>query len=296
MSTSDRVGSSEMKIKYLCTIWGMGQTTLEGNLNLIKEAGFDGVEMPAPRNSTERDRLGSLLNEIGLDLVAQVRAEGSTVDKQIDFLENVLNSTLGLNTLLTNVHCGKDYWPMTENIRVISIAQRLASELGIKILHETHRARATFCTTSTMDIIDALPEIRFTADFSHWCCVHNSLLQDQQNSVNRVIERSDYIHARVGSATSPQITDPRAFDCKEAVEAHVRWWEKIAEHHKNSNSEFLPICSEFGPPDYMVTLPSTGKPIADQWEINCYMKEMLKDRLGHLIDAGCPPEADLPSA
>ena len=273
-----------MRIKYLCTIWGMGQTTLEDNLNLIKDAGFDGVEIPVPRNRAEQDRLGSLLNEIGLDLVVQVRAEGSTVDEQIDFLGKELNSASGLNTLLTNVHCGKDYWPLAENIRVISIAQRLASELGIKILHETHRARATFCTTSTMAIIDALPEIRFTADFSHWCCVHNSLLQNQQNSVNSVIERADYIHARVGSAISPQITDPRATEWKEAVEVHVRWWEKIAEHHKNNDSEFLPVCSEFGPPEYMVTLPSTGKPIADQWEINCYMKEMLKERLGHLTE------------
>jgi len=265
-------------------MWGMDRPTLEDNLNLIKDAGFDGVEMQVPCNSAERGRLGSLLNEIGLVLVAQVRAEGSTVDEQIDFLEKELNSALGLNTLLTNVHCGKDYWSLAENIRVISIVQRLASELGLKILHETHRARATFCTKSTMDIIDALPEIRFTADFSHWCCVHNSLLQDQQDSVNRVIERSDYIHARVGSAFSPQVTDPRAADWKEAVEAHVRWWERIAEHHKNNNSEFLPICSEFGPPGYMVTLPSTGKPIADQWDINCYMKEILKERLGHLAE------------
>jgi len=273
-----------MKIKYLCTMWGMNLPTLEESFNLIKDAGFDGVEMPVPRNRAERDRLGSLLNEIGLDLVVQVRAEGSTVDEQIDFLGKELISASELNTLLTNVHCGKDYWPLAENIRVISIAQKLASELGIKILHETHRARATFCTTSTMEIIDTLPEIRFTADFSHWCCVHNSLLQNQQDSVDRVIERSDYIHARVGSATSPQITDPRATEWKEAVEVYVRWWEKIAEHHKNNDSEFLPVCSEFGPPEYMVTLPSTGKPIADQWEINCYMKEMLKERLGHLTE------------
>ena len=273
-----------MKIKYLCTMWGMNQPTLEESFNLIKGAGFDGVEMSLPRNREEIKNIDALLKENGLDLVAQVRAEGSTVDTQIDFLEKELDSVLGLNTLLTNVHCGKDYWPLAENIKVISIAQRLAGELGIKILHETHRARATFCTTATIDIIDALPEIRFTADFSHWCCVHNSLLQDQQDSVSRVIERSDYIHVRVGSAISPQVTDPRASQWKEAVEAHVRWWEKIAEHHKNKDSEFLPICSEFGPPEYMATLPSTGKPIADQWEINCYMKEMLKERLGHLAE------------
>lgn len=273
-----------MKIKYLCTMWGMNQPTLEESFNLIKGAGFDGVEMSLPRNREEIKNIDALLKENGLDLVAQVRAEGLTVDTQIDFLEKELDSVLELNTLLTNVHCGKDYWPLAENIKVISIAQRLAGELGIKIMHETHRARATFCTTSTMDIIDALPKIRFTADFSHWCCVHNSLLQDQQDSVSRVIERSDYIHARVGSAISPQVTDPRASQWKEAVEAHVRWWEKIAEHHKNKDSGFLPICSEFGPPEYMATLPSTGKPIADQWEINCYMKEMLKERLGHLAE------------
>jgi hypothetical protein len=274
-----------MKIKYLCTMWGMDQPTLGDNLNLIKNAGFDGVEMQVPYSGDERNKLGSLLNEFELDLVAQIRAEESAVDGQIDSLEKELNRALELNTLLANVHCGKDYWPLAENIRVLSSVQKVASELEIKILHETHRARATFCTTSTMDIIDALPEIRFTADFSHWCCVHSSLLQDQQKSINRVIERSDYIHARVGSAISPQITDPRETRWKEAVEAHVRWWEKIAEHHKNNNSEFLPICSEFGPPDYMTTLPFTGKPIADQWDINCYMKDMLKERLGHLVDA-----------
>ncbi|MCP4294997.1 MAG: sugar phosphate isomerase/epimerase, partial [Proteobacteria bacterium] len=98
-------------------------------------------------------------------------------------------------------------------------------------------------------------------------------------------ERSDYIHARVGSAISPQITDPRVTGWKEAVEAHVRWWERMVEHHKNNNTEVLPICSEFGPPDYMTILPFTEKPIADQWDINCYMKDMLKERLGSLVDA-----------
>ncbi len=272
---------SEMKIKYLCTMWGMEQPTLESNLNLIKDAGFDGVEMQVPHNKAERNRLGVLLNEIGLDLIVQVRANGPTFDNQIDSLEKGMNNTLDLEILLINVHCGKDYWPLVENIKVISTAQKIASALGIKILHETHRARATFCTTSTMAIIKALPEIRFCADFSHWCCVHNSLLQDQQDSINCIIERSDYIHARVGSATSPQISDPRGDEWNEAVEAHVRWWERIVKHHKNSDSEFLPICSEFGPPEYMVTLPYTGKPIADQWDINCYMKDMLKERLGN---------------
>ena len=269
-----------MKIKWLCTMWGMNRPTLEDNLKAIKNAGFEGVEMVVFDDSGRRDRLGVLLNEIGLDLVAQVRAEGATADAQIESLNKGLSDAAELNPLLVNVHCGKDFWPFRENRRVIASAQDFAARRGIKILHETHRGRATFCTTATMDIIDAVPEIRFTADFSHWCCVHNSLLQDQRDAVSRVIERADYIHARFGCATSPQHTDPRAPEWRDAVEAHVRWWEEIAERHKKNDAEFLAICTEFGPPPYMATQPFTGRPVADAWEINCYMKDMLKAGIG----------------
>ncbi len=61
-------------------MWGMCQPTLEDSLNLIKDAGFDGVEMQVLDNRAERNRLDTLLNEIGLDLVVQIRAEGLTVD------------------------------------------------------------------------------------------------------------------------------------------------------------------------------------------------------------------------
>ena len=273
-----------MKIKWLCTLWGMNKPTLDDNLKAIKDAGFEGVEMIVPDDSTGRKRLGVLLNENGLDLVAQVRAEGVNADAQIASLKKGLGEVAVLNPLLANVHCGKDFWPFQENRRVIASAQGFATERGIKVLHETHRGRATFCTTAAMDIVEAEPEIRFTADFSHWCCVHNSLLQDQREAVNRVIERAGYIHARVGCATSPQITDPRAPEWKGAVEAHVRWWEAIAEHHKKNYAEYLPICTEFGPPPYMITLPFTGKPVADAWEINCYMKDMLKEQLSHFVE------------
>ncbi len=61
-------------------MWGMNQPTLEDNLGMIKDAGFDGVEMQIPYKRAERNSLNTLLNEIGLDLVVQARAEGSTVN------------------------------------------------------------------------------------------------------------------------------------------------------------------------------------------------------------------------
>ncbi len=260
-------------------MWGMDQPTLEANLNLIKNAGFDGTEMQVPAGKQEQGKLKGLLNETNLDLIAQVRAEGKTADEQIDSFKKELDKTLPFNPLLVNAHCGKDYWPLSENLKVIAAAQTFADKVGIKITHETHRARATFCAPTTMDIIGALPGIRFTADFSHWCCVHNTLLEDQPKSVNRLIEKTDYIHARVGSAVTPQVTDPRAPEWRAEVETHVQWWEKIAKLRKAGNTDVLPICSEFGPPNYMATIPYTREPVANLWEINCYMKDMLSDKL-----------------
>ena len=272
-----------MEIKYLCTIWGMNQPTIEEKLKLIKQAGFDGVEMKAPEGKGERIHLKNLINKTGLDIITQVRAEGRSSLEQIESLNTALLNAVELEPLLVNIHCGKDYWTLEENLQVISAAQNIAKNLELEITHEIHRARATFCTTSTMEIIKSLPEIKFTADFSHWCCVHNSLLHDQKDIVNHVIERSCYIHARVGNAITPQITDPRAPECAKAVDAHIMWWKRIVKHNKNKKTELLPICSEFGPPEYMTTLPFTNEPIADQWEINCYMKDMFKEQIGSTV-------------
>ena len=64
-----------------------------------------------------------------------------------------------------------------------------------------------------------------------------------------------------------------------ALEAHLRWWQAIVDSRREAGAKTLTICPEFGPPPYMVTLPGTGRPIADLWEVNRSMKDFLKERL-----------------
>jgi hypothetical protein len=40
----------------------------------------------------------------------------------------------------------------------------------------------------------------------------------------------------------------------------------------------MTILTEFGPPDYMPTLPYTRQAVADQWDINVYMLQVLRKR------------------
>jgi hypothetical protein len=130
-----------------------------------------------------------------------------------------------------------------------------------------------------MELLDALPTLKLTADFSHWCCVHETLLEDQPQRVQRAIARARHIHARVGHAEAPQVPDPRVELWKPAREAHLRWWQAIAAARAAAGDAALTVCPEFGPPPYLVTLPDSGAPIVDLWAVNRYMKDFLKDRL-----------------
>src|SRR5207248_558799 len=157
---------------------------------------------------------------------------------------------------------------LEENLEIFDHANNLAKKHGIEVYHETHRGRALFSAPATMKFLDARPKLKLVADFSHWCCVHESLLADQSERIERAAKNSFAIHARVGHAEGPQIPDPRDALWQLNLEAHLRWWKKIATNRKADGCEFLPVCPEFGPAPYMTLLPHSHKPIADLWEIN----------------------------
>jgi hypothetical protein len=122
-----------------------------------------------------------------------------------------------------------------------------------------------------------------TADFSHWCNVSESLLEQQQEAVDLAISRTIHIHARVGHAESAQVSDPRAEEWNAEVEAHLKWWDHIIQHRLKSGAQLATITPEFGPAPYMPALPYTKMPVANQWDINVHMMGILKKRYVHII-------------
>ena len=268
-----------MQIKYICSMWGMNRPTLKANLEAIKSAGYDGVETWAPGDATQRRELRSILDDLGLYLVSQQWTFGNSAEEHIASFEEQFLRNIELQPGFINSHTGVDHYTLAENLPIFDHARLLAERHGVTVLHETHRGRPTFSAPSTMALLDARPHIALTADFSHWCCVHESLLQDQTGRVQRASEHAHYIHARVGHAEGPQVPDPRVPEWQAALNTHLAWWQKIVDIRSRAGAEILSICTEFGPPDYMVRLPFTGVPISDQWKINLYMKEYLQQNL-----------------
>ena len=268
-----------MKLRWICTVWGLEGLSASEKVRKAKDAGFDGVETGIPADSKERRELGTLLEGAGLMLVAQQYSAGTDGAAHARSFEEQYRRAAELRPVIVNSHTGRDIFPMKQNVEVFTAAAKLEKELGIPVAHEVHRGRVTFSTTSTMALIDAVPDVRLTADFSHWCCVHESLLEDQEASVKRAIAHAHHVHARVGHAEAPQVTDPRADEWSKELEAHLKWWQAIVDTRKAAGAQTLTICPEFGPPNYMATLPGTKKPVSDQWAINCWMMDFLKERL-----------------
>ena len=108
--------------------------------------------------------------------------------------------------------------------------------------------------------------------------VHESLLQGKDAELQEILDRSYHIHARVGHAEGPQVSNPEAPEWKKALNRHLDIWEKVIKKHWKKDKTFT-ITTEFGPADYMPTLPFTHLPVADQWKANVFMMKVLKERM-----------------
>jgi sugar phosphate isomerase/epimerase len=268
-----------MKLSYGKSKWEMWSDPLETFLQRVKSDGFEAAEIYLQTLSEEPARISDLHDKYGLQLIGQVLTHGQSFEDHLRSLEAQVAFALQCKPVLINCHAGRDIFKFEENLQIFKRLVELSQDNGISILVETHRGRPTYSAIETCKYLEALPSLELAADFSHWMVVHESDLSDQVENIDLAISRSLYIHARVGYSEGPQIPDPRAPEWENEVKNHLRLWQKIVDRHNQEGREKLYITPEFGPPAYMHTLPFTNQPVGDVWEINVYMKEMLKKTL-----------------
>ncbi len=268
-----------MNILLIRSKWDLDDLPLEEFLRYSRTQGFDGTEIHLPSLHASPEESIGLHESHALRFVAMITTEGSSPEEHITTLEQRFRSAVRYKPLLVNCHTGRDIFTLEENLRIFRRGEELSSEAGIPLCHETHRGRAMFSAPSTSAILSALPALRLTADFSHWCCVHESLLLDQEEAVHRAIRHTEYIHARVGHMEGPQVSDPRAPEWAAEVERHLSWWEQIAAGRARAGAPVLAICPEFGPPPYMPTLPYTKQPVSDIRDVIVHQQQQLRKRL-----------------
>jgi sugar phosphate isomerase/epimerase len=268
----------DTKMKFFCPRWGASDSW-DSFCKRVKEAGYDGIEaaVSSPQVA-EAAELKDALNRHGLLLIGQYYQsfEPDAVLHASNY-DMYLRALAGLKPLFINSQTGKDYFTVDQNLKLFEIASKVSKETGITIVHETHRGKALYAAHVSKQYLDKAPDIRLTLDISHWCNVHESLLQDQASAVDYALSRTNHIHSRVGHQEGPQVNDPRADEWKDVVLAHLQWWDKVVEYNRRAGRDTT-ITTEFGPPTYMPVLPYTQQPVASQWDINVHMLNLLKKR------------------
>lgn len=242
-----------------------------------KAAGYDGCEIWWPGDATERKKLFDALAKHNLKIGFLYGSGEKDFAKHESQFNQFLSEAAATKPVFINCHSGKDYFTADQKEKLIKHSITVSAQSGIPIYHETHRGRALYSAPVTEELIKRVPGLRLTLDISHWCNVHESYLDDQAETINLALSRTDHIHARIGHPEGPQVNDPRAPEWDYAVKTHFAWWDKIVESKKQAGKP-MTFLTEFGPVDYMPALPYTRQPVADQWAINVYMMEILRKR------------------
>jgi sugar phosphate isomerase/epimerase len=258
-----------MEVRHFKATWGMSGSLGE-QLDRIKEAGFDGSEATLPEDvaSFRGESAARGLHYAALAFPLSVAEAEQALDAAVDS-----------GACLLNLHSGKDWWPFEQGVAYFEGVEKLREASPIPICHETHRGRLLFSPAVTAAYLREVPGIQLAADFSHWTCVCESMLEDQTEAVNLAIEHTIHIHSRVGHEEGPQVSDPRAPEFAGRLATFTGWWQAIVDSARRRNLPWIGIDPEFGPPGYMPTLPYTRQPVADLWEVCVWMRDRLRAEL-----------------
>ena len=260
-----------MELKVIKTLWGYTEAaTTADELRRIKDAGFDGIEWGVP--SMEPQQWRDLCGEIGLDYCAQIFAFDAPT--YVAELENAVK----YGPIVISAHDGRDKMTFQEGCDYFREVLKAEQDLGVTVAHETHRHRLFFTPWSTAQYLEEFEALGVCADFSHWCVVTESMLNDMEDWVTRACERTVHVHARVGFEESPQVSDPRAPEFRHYLERHEQWWDRIFALRKQRFEPFTTIDPEFGPPGYMPAQPYTQMPIVNLWDVHLWMANRIRSR------------------
>jgi hypothetical protein len=281
-----------MELKIFKTLWGH-TGGLDAAIAACSEHVFDGLEGQAPATSAARADFRIRLAEHRLGFIAEICTAGgyvpdrhATVSEHFDSLLRQAEAALQCQPLFLNIIAGCDAWSVEQSVDFFGQATDVTDDLGITASFETHRSRSFFNPWITRDILEQLPELKLTCDFSHWCVVCERLVDSESDVITLCAERAHHVHARVGYDQGAQVPHPAAPEYREALEAHERWWAQIWRNQLMRSFDVTTMTPEFGPDGYMHCLPFTGAPVADLAQVNVWMAERQRRRFAEwLADA-----------
>jgi hypothetical protein len=246
--------------------------SLQQKLEMIRDAGFDGAGVRFFDYQYAKEVTDFLRAH---DMTWQAQCYPKSVDDLKPIIEHV--KELGADHI--NLQPDVRPYRLQECIPYIEGWRRLAHDAAIPVHIETHRDRMTTDLFFTLHLLDCFPDMRLTADISHYVVGREfawPVSEENHGLMHRILDHAWGFHGRVASREQVQIQISFAHH-KDWVDLFLGWWEYgfRSWRRRAPNDATLTFLCELGPREYAMTGPD-GYELSDRWEEAKMMMSMIR--------------------
>ncbi|GGF17938.1 xylose isomerase [Aliidongia dinghuensis] len=267
------------RLLVLQSLWAMerrrpdgAEWPLDRKLGMIRDAGFDGAGVRFFDHGYAREVTGFLRAH---GLVWQAQCYPETVED----LRPILDRVRELGADHVNLQPNARPYRLEACFPYIEGWQRLAAEAGIPVFIETHRDRMTTDLMTTLQLVDRFPDLKLTADLSHYLVGREfawPVSQENHALIHRILDQAWALHGRVASReqVQVQISFPHHRDW---LDLFMGWWEYgIRSWRRRAPADAtLTFLCELGPKEYAMTGPD-GYELSDRWAEALMLKDLVR--------------------
>ena len=243
---------------------GVPERPMEENFQMIAAAGYNGVSIdPSVAEIPDYADIGALCEQYGLGCM--VNAFPYTLDD----MQPILEFAKELNACVVNVIGGVMPVYAADAVPVIRRWQEDAERVGVPLVFETHRDSLLNDMFYTLQVLDAVPDLRLCADLSHFVVdreMRIPLGEADTAYIQRILQHSDSFQGRV--ANREQVQVQINFPQHQAWVATFKDWWKTGMRmwrERNDDDAILNFLCELGPPPYAIT-DAEQRELSDRWD------------------------------
>lgn len=243
---------------------GGAEWSLDEKFRRVAEAGFEAVECwPDETNARE---IRETLDRHGLGLGYGFRSDN------IAAFREAVGKARDLGADYINGHAESPYMTSEQMTGLCRDIVLLSEDEGFPIFIETHRGTLTESLFRVWELIERVPDIRFTADLSHYALASEWTAMTEEK-LEPVLQRVGSIHARVSNGQQIQV---------DVGDGGTQWartfvdlWATAMRHWKQTArpGDVMPFVSELGPPTYGI-VDADGNEVSDRWEQSLVLRQL----------------------
>jgi hypothetical protein len=279
------------ELRFYQSLWateqrlpGVAEAPVAERFDQVKDAGFDGMAIDLGAMDIEAAR--AVVPEFARTSLAGLL---TAFPRSIEELRPALHLAKDIGSPFVVVIGQVMPVSVDGMIPVIREWLKIAQEEGVPIQFETHRNCITNDLFTTLQLIDAIPEMRLSADLSHYVVDREMMLPleaDLAGYVSRLLARSDSFQGRI--ATRCQVQVPFGFpQHKPWLDLFLAWWDEGFRHWRarpgNESRDLIFLC-ELGPRPYAIT-GADDRELSDRDAEAVALREMVRARWNALPQA-----------